>query len=376
LTRADLAIHRVEVYGYDLTYVHGEYVMSGGRVVTRLPSTVVRVVTEGGLVGHGEICPLGPAYLPAHAAGARAALGELAPATIGVDAGNLAAVAQALDAALAGHGYAKSALDMACWDVLGKAAGLPVCDLLGGRRQDSFPLYVAVPLGSVEETVAHVRRLKSEGVRRFQLKLGADPVEDAARVRAVVEATEDGDVVIADANGGWRLQDAAGAARLLDGLPRVHLEQPCATLEECLQVRRRTSLPMILDESITDVQSLLRAWSAQAMEGINLKISKVGGLSRARAMRDLAEALGLGLTIEDTWGGDVTTAAISHLAASTSEAALFTVSFMNDWSEEHVAGYEPRSAGGRGSAPSKPGLGVDVDVGVLGKPLLSAGGGA
>src|SRR5262249_11333702 len=183
-------------------------------------------------------------------------------------------------------------------------------------------------------------------VRRFQLKLGADPAEDAVRVRAVAEATDDGDVIVADANGGWRLQEAVTAARLLDGLPRVHLEQPCPTLEECLQVRLRTSLPMVLDEAITDAQSLLRAWSAQAMEGINLKISKVGGLSRARLIRDLAEALGLGLTIEDTWGGDVTTAAISHLAASTDEQALFTGSFMIDWRRRDNAGHKPPAGGG------------------------------
>jgi L-alanine-DL-glutamate epimerase-like enolase superfamily enzyme len=368
-----LTVERVEVYGYGLTYVHGEYAMSGGRVVSHLDSTVVRVITEGGLEGFGEVCPLGPAYLPAHAAGARAALGELAPALVGVDAGNLAAVAAAQDAALAGHGYAKSALDMACWDVLGKASGLPLCDLLGGRRQESFPLYVAVPLGPVEETAEQVRTLRRDGIRRFQLKLGADPAEDAARVRAVVEATEDGDVVIADANGGWRLQDAVVAARLLDGLPRVHLEQPCATLEECLQVRRRTTLPMVLDESITDLQSLLRAWSAQALEGLNVKISKVGGLTRARVIRDVAEALGLGVTIEDTWGGDVTTAAVSHLAASTSPGALFTVSFMNDWSHEHIAGYQPRSDSGRGRAPLGPGLGIEVERALLGEPLLTVG---
>jgi L-alanine-DL-glutamate epimerase-like enolase superfamily enzyme len=130
---------------------------------------------------------------------------------------------------------------------------------------------------------------------------------------------------------------------------------------------------MVLDESITDLQSLLRAWSAQAMEGLNLKISKVGGITRARVIRDVAEALGLGLTIEDTWGGDVTTAAVSHLAASTSPAALFTVSFMNDWSREHVAGHQPRSVAGSGSAPAGPGLGVGVELALLGEPLITAG---
>jgi cis-L-3-hydroxyproline dehydratase len=134
-------------------------------------------------------------------------------------------------------------------------------------------------------------------------------------------------------------------------------------------VREHTPLPFILDECITDVPSLIRAHDARAMEAFNLKISKVGGLTRARQMRDLAESLGISVTIEDTWGGDLVTAAVSHLAASTRAQNLFTVSFMNDWTNEHVAGYQPRSANGRGSAPTGPGLGVDVDIAALGAPL-------
>ena len=365
-----MRVARVEAFGVDLHYVHGTYVMSGGREISVLPSTLVRVTTEDGLSGWGETCPLGATYLPAHAEGARAALRELAPALLGADPRNLADVNRRLDAALLGHGYAKSALDIACWDVLGRAAGLPVATLLGGVLQDRFPLYRAVPLGSAEEMTAYVRARRAEGIRRFQLKLGADPRGDVARVKAVLDVTEPEDVIVADANGGWRLQDAVVAARLLDGLSRVFFEQPCPTLEECLIVRERTSLPMVLDEVITDVQSLLRAYEARAMEAINLKIGKVGGLTRARLLRDLAVSLGLRLTIEDTWGGDVTTAAVSHLAAGTRPDALFTVSFMNDWVDEHVAGHEPRSQDGFGAAPTGPGLGIEVDAGALGKPLL------
>ena len=364
-------IERVEVYGFDLSYVHGRYVMSGGRVIGTLPSTIVRVLTAGGVEGFGEVCPLGPAYLPSHGAGVRAALGVLAPAVLGVEAGNLAAVNAAMDQALLGHGYAKSAIDTACWDALGRSVGLPVCDLLGGRLSDDFPLYFAVPLASPEEMTAYVQDRRAEGIHRFQLKIGADPYEDAARTRSVVEATGPEDVVVADANGGWRLQDAVVAARALEGLERVFFEQPCPTLEECLIVRQRTMLPMVLDECIVDVHSLLRAYEAKAMEAFNLKISKVGGLTQAKLMRDLAVALGLRVTIEDTWGGDLVTAAVSHLAASTPPETLFTVSFMNDWVNEHVAGHEPRSQAGFGSAPSAPGLGVDVDLAVLGEPLFA-----
>jgi L-alanine-DL-glutamate epimerase-like enolase superfamily enzyme len=346
--------------------------MSGGRVIETLPSTVVRVTTSDGVEGFGEVCPLGPAYLPAHAGGARAALYELAPAVIGLDAGNLAAVNAAMDSALMGHGYAKSAIDTACWDALGRSVGRPVCDLLGGRLSESFPLYFAVPLASAEEMTAYVQARRAEGIHRFQLKIGADPYEDAARTRSVVEATGPEDVVVADANGGWGIQDAVVAARAMEDLARVFFEQPCPTFEECLVVRQRTTLPMILDECIRDVHSLLRAHEEKALEAFNLKISKVGGLTKAKLMRDLAVELGLRVTIEDAWGGDLVTAAVSHVAASTPPATLFTVSFMNDWTNERIAGHQPRSMAGFGSAPTAPGLGIDVDVEALGAPLFSA----
>jgi cis-L-3-hydroxyproline dehydratase len=366
----DATIVRVEVYGYRLTYAHGSYVMSEGRVLDALPSTIVRVVTAGGLVGHGEVCPLGTRYLPAFAEGARAALREIAPAMIGVDAANLAAVADAMDGALLGHAYAKSPVDVACWDILGRRAGLPLYVLLGGLRAERFPLYVAVPLAPVEEMARFVEERMAEGVRHFQLKLGADPREDAARAAAVARLLGDQGLLVADANCGWLPQDAVVAARLLDPLDRVYLEQPCRTLEECAAVRRHTTLPMVLDEVILDVPSLLRAVAANALEAFNLKVSRVGGLTSARRMRDLAEGLGLRVTIEDTWGGDVTTAAVAHLAASTRPEHLLTVSFMNDWTNEHIAGYEPRSTNGVGAPPSGPGLGIEVDLDMLGQPLF------
>jgi L-alanine-DL-glutamate epimerase-like enolase superfamily enzyme len=365
-----MRIARVTSFGYDLHYAHGEYVMSGGRTITSLPSTIVKLETDDGLSGYGETCPLGSTYLPAHAAGARAALGELAPALIGVDPRNLNAVWQALDGALAGHDYAKSAVDIACWDLLGQAANLPVSTLLGGTLTDDFPLYVAIPLGPIDDMVAHVRARRAEGIRLFQLKLGADPREDARRVRAVLEATEAGETIIADANGGWRLQDATIAARALEDLDRVLFEQPCPTLEECLIVRERTTLPMVLDEVITDVDALLRA--RPAIEAINLKIGRVGGLTKAKLMRDLGQRLGLRFTIEDSWGGDVTSAAVAHLAASTNPTQLLMASFMNDWTLEHIAGYRPRSENGRGRAPSTAGLGITVDDSQL-TPLTTVG---
>jgi L-alanine-DL-glutamate epimerase-like enolase superfamily enzyme len=231
---------------------------------------------------------------------------------------------------------------------------------------------MAVPLGSPQQMTDYVLARRAEGIHRFQLKVGGDPAVDGVRARQVIEATGDDDVVIADANGGWRLNEALQAARLMEDLPRLYLEQPCPTMEECIEVRRQTTLPMVYDEVVHDVPTLLRAVRDGGAGAFNLKVSKVGGLTKAKLMRDLAQDLGIQVTIEDTWGGDIVSATSAHLAASTRAESLLTVSFMNDWTNEHVAGYQPRSVNGVGSAPTGPGLGITVDESTLGAPLLTA----
>jgi len=217
-----------------------------------------------------------------------------------------------------------------------------------------------------------VERERAGGIHHFQLKLGDAPGIDYDRVAAVHAVTGHEDAIIGDANGGWRRQDAIIAARLLEGFDRLRLEQPCPTLEECIAVRRLSTLPFVLDEVITDLPTLVRATAADAMDHINLKVGRVGGLTKARLIRDAAVELGLRLTIEDSWGGDIVTAAVSHLAAGVPAASLFAASYMNDWTLEHIAGHQPRSRDGLGLVPSGPGLGIEVDVDRLGAPLFSA----
>src|SRR5207253_2760011 len=127
----DMRIARIFAHRVELPLHEGSYKWSGGKSVSVFDSTVVGVETDAGLVGYGEVCPLGPFYLPAYAEGVRAGLRELAPHLIGSDPRELAKLNYRMDAALKGHPYVKSGIDMACWDLLGKAAGLPVCTLLG-----------------------------------------------------------------------------------------------------------------------------------------------------------------------------------------------------------------------------------------------------
>ena len=256
-----------------------------------------------------------------------------------------------MDALLKGHPYVKSGVDIACWDILGQAAGLPVASLLGGRYGEDFVLYRAISQESPEEMAAKVAGYRAEGYRRFQLKVGGDPDVDIERIRAVRGVLAPGEVLIADANTGWLPHEAARVVRAVRDVD-VYIEQPCVTYEECLSIRRRTDHPFVLDETIDGLDMLLRAAGDLAMDVVNIKIGKLGGLTRARQARDLFVSLGIAMTIEDTWGGDIATAAIAHLAHTTPTELLFTSTDFNSY-------VTVSTADGRPAAPERPHGGLD-----------------
>lgn len=364
-----MRITRIRAYQVDLPLREGSYKWSGGNAVSVFDSTVVAIDTDAGLQGYGEICPLGPAYLPAYAAGARAGIAELAPRLIGEDPLDLGRLNHTMDTALRGHPYVKSALDMACWDLLGKAASLPVCTLLGGRYGGNFALYRAISQQSPDEMARRVAEYRAEGYTKFQLKVGGDPDADIARVLAVRARLQRGDVLVADANTGWRQHEAVRVCQALRDVD-VYIEQPCATYEECLAVRRQCQRPFVLDEVIDSIGIVVRGVADQAMDVINLKISKVGGLTKARQIRDLCVSLGIAMTIEDTWGGDIVTAAIAHLAHSTPPEFLFSSTDFNSYVTVSIADGCPARVDGRLAAATTPGLGIAPKLDVLGAAVL------
>lgn len=364
-----MRITGISVYRVDLPLEEGSYRWSEGKGVTSFDSTVVRVDTDEGIAGWAEVCPLGPVYLPAFAAGARTGIAELAPHLIGEDPRDLGRIGWLMDRALKGHAYVKSPLDIACWDILGKAAGLPVCTLLGGRHGTDFPVYRSISQASPEDMAEQVALRRGEGIRAFQLKVGGDPDEDVARIHACAREVGPGETVVCDANTGWLTHEALrviAGVRDLD----VYIEQPCLTYEECLSVRRNTDLPFVLDESIDGVEALVRAHSDRAMDVVNIKIGKVGGLTKARQVRDLCVSLGIAMTIEDMPGGDITGATILHLAHSTPERYRFSVTSSYLKVTTSIAEGGPSVVDGRTSANTAPGLGVEPRLDVLGDPVL------
>jgi L-alanine-DL-glutamate epimerase-like enolase superfamily enzyme len=367
-----MKITRIAAYQVDLPLHEGSYKWSGGKSVEVFDSTVVRVETDEGVIGHGEVCPLGPFYLPAYAAGARAGIAELGPHLIGEDPTQLGRLNRMMDRALLGHPYVKSAVDMACWDILGQVSGLPVCELLGGRYGEDFVLYRAISQGEPESMAKNVAGYRAEGYRRFQLKVGSDVETDIARICAVGDVLEPGDILVADANTGWLKHEAVRVVRGVRDID-VYIEQPCLTYEECLSIRRRTDHPFVLDENIDGIPILLRGHADQAMDVVNIKISKFGGLTKARQARDLCVELGIAMTIEDSWGGDIVTAAIAHLAHSTPPEFLFTATDFNSYVTVSIAEGAPQRQGGRLSASTNAGLGITPRLDVLGKARVEIG---
>ena len=364
-----MKITRIKVYQVDLPLHEGSYKWSGGKSVEVFDSTVVAIETDAGITGHGEVCPLGPFYLPAYARGARAGIEELGPHLLGEDPTRLGPINWLMDKALQGHPYVKSALDMACWDILGQASGQSVCELLGGRYGEDFVLYRAISQEAPEEMARKIASYREEGYRRFQLKVGGDPNEDIQRIHQAREVLKPPDKLVADANTGWLMHEAARVVRAVREVD-VYIEQPCRTYEENLAVRRRTDLPFVMDENIDSLRPLLRGHADGAMDVVNLKISKLGGLTKLKQARDLCVDLGIAMTIEDSWGGDIVTAAIASLAHSTPPELLFTATDFNSYVTISIAEGAPQRQGGRLAASTEPGLGVQPRMDVLGDPVL------
>ncbi len=364
-----MQITRLSLWHVPLTS-HVTYTMAAGKECATVETVVIAIDTDSGLTGWGEVCPI-PHYLPAYARGVAPALAELWPVLHKADPVGPEALMARADAHLHGHVYAKSALDIALWDLTGKAADLPLYTLLGGRQSADMPLYHSITCIAPEEMALIARDAQETGITQFQAKLGADadPQTDIARLRQVREAVGDGPLVYGDWNCGTTALDAIRVGRAVADLD-VMLEQPCATIEDCARVAQATGLPMKLDEVAHDTASLLQGHALGTMDAVALKLSKFGGLSALRRARDLCLHLGAKMCVECTWGSDIVTAAALHLAASTPPDRLLNTCDLSGYVAPRLAPDAPSRAAGRIAPPEGPGLGIHPDRDRLGAPDL------
>ena len=364
-----MQIRSIKAYRVLQPFVSGTYAMSKGREAAAFDSVIVAMTSDSGVTGWGEMAPLGSFYSAAFAAGVRAGVVEITPHLIGEDPRALTRIGRLMDTVFKGHPYIKSALDMACCDLAARAAEVPMVTMLGGRTSETAELYEVVTHGTPEAMIANAAKSIAGGCKRLQIKVGGDVSGDVERVSAVAASVPKGTVLFCDANAGWTVYQArqfVDATRAFD----YTLEQPCATIDDCFSIRRTLDKPMVLDESVTSLQEMLEIHQKGAADGLTLKISRLGGVSRTRQLRDLAVDLGFMVTVEDTGGAEIDTAAMAHLSLSTPpENRLHAIAF-HTWVTVRTAANAPPVTASHMGIPDGPGLGIDVRPDLLGMPFL------
>lgn len=346
----------------------GPYICRG-QAEDGFDSVIVALEAEDGTIGWGEAAPLGAFYAEAFPEAMRVGVERLLPVVIGCDARAPERLKDRLDSVMLGQPSVKSAIDMAAWDLTARIAGVPLAALLGGGDASKpIHLYRSISQSSPDAMARKAADLVDQGYQRLQVKVGQDPLEDVARMKAVRAAVPTGVPLYADANGGWLLEDAlrfVDRTRDLD----YRLEQPCMSHADNLQIARRCAKPMILDEGIRGLDDLTRAHADGIVAGVTLKIARLGGVGPTRLLRDVAVTLGLKVTIEDTGGSTINTAATAHLMGSTpARHRTHTVDFMN-WVTVRNATGMPATRDGALVPPDGAGLGVEADVEALGEPI-------
>ena len=365
-----MQITQIKLWQLPLTS-HETYYMADGKTCDTVDTVVIALETSDGITGWGEVCPI-PHYLPAYASGVAPAVKEMSKVILGADPLGPEALMHKLEQYLQGHHYAKSAIDTALWDITAKATNLPLYRLLGGRLNQTLPLYHSITCIDPTAMAEIAVKAQQQGITQFQVKLGADNhwQQDVLRLIKVREAVGEGPLVYGDWNCGASQLDATRVARAV-AQHDIMLEQPCRTLEQCATVKRATGLPMKIDESAHDTASLLQASDLSCMDAVALKLSKFGGLSAMRRARDLCIHLGAKMCIEDTWGSDITTATAIHLATATPPESVMNVCDLSGYVSPRLDNNGPQRKDGTIAINDTPGHGITPNAEVLGEALLS-----
>ncbi len=360
----DITVHRVDLP------LERPYWLSGGRLkFETLDATFVKIRTDAGLTGWGEGTPWGHTYVPAHGPGIRAGIETMARFVLGLDPRRVLDVERAMDLALPGHLYAKSPIDMACWDIAGQAAGMPIADLMGGGSRTPRPIASSVGARTAEETRGIIEDFRARGYVAHSIKIGGDAERDIARIRDVESIRLPGEIVLYDVNRGWTRRQALRVMSATADLGAT-FEQPGETLDDIAAVRRGHSAPISVDESLVTLRDAARIAREGLAEIFGIKLNRVGGLTKAARMRDIALAHGIDMFVMATGGSVLADTEALHLAATIPDHNCRAVWACQDMISIDIAGGRgPRNADGHLRLPGEPGLGVHPDEDALGAPV-------
>ncbi len=360
-----MKITKISVYQIDVPIE--PFAISHNRVMSVFDETIVQIETDEGITGWGDSVPWGANFVPAWAKGVRAGIDELAPHLIGQDPTMLGAINDLMDFEMTGQPSVKSAIDVACWDILGQKLGVPLYMLFGGMVTPKPNTYPSVPPYIGEEAKMAVEEIRKLGSRRFSSKSSGDVAQDIDYLRWIGELLKPGEFLKYDGNGGWRVDEAIRVVRGM-GKIDVYFEQPCATYEECKEVRRTTGVPLILDESVTGIDAVARAREDGILDGLNLKLGKVGGLSKMRQIRDFCVSFNVPMEIQDSSWSELACAVITHIAHSTPLRVIMSTMAPMGMKLETIDG-GPTYENGTAIAPNTAGVGANPKLSIIGEPI-------
>jgi muconate cycloisomerase len=327
---------------------------------------LVRVETDAGLCGIGE-ATVTPVWSGETAVGARHLIEEhLTPALIGRDPTDIAGALAAMDRAAFGNPFTKAAVEMALFDLWGRAEQRPVYELLGGAcRPLALPIRFSLAAGTPEGTAALALQRVREGFRTVKVKVGTDPEADVARVRAVREAMGPEIRLTIDANGGWSAEAAIRTVHEMISCDLSLVEQPTPRddLEAMARVRRAIEVPVMADESVFTLADAREVLRREAADVISVYPGKNGGILRCREIAELAASSGIACAIGSNLEFDVATAATCHLAVATPNIAAerFAGDLLGPlYYSEPVVQQPLRYSGGTVHCPDGPGLGISL----------------
>jgi muconate cycloisomerase len=327
---------------------------------------LVKVHTDEGIVGLGEasISALWSGETPA---GTVAAIREyIEPAVRGQDPRDITAVRRAMDFQIKLNPFTKAAVEMALWDIAGKAAGLPVYQLLGGKVRDKIRIKLVLWAFDIPTVRTLAEKFLGWGVSCLKVKVGLDPEEDVARVRAVREFAGPGMPLTIDANTGWTISQAKGCLRQLEDVNLLLAEQPIPPGDPAAlaELRRATPTPIMADESVFTLQDAWLLTTHRAADILSVYPGKHGGLAATAEVVAVAKAAGLRCAIGSNLELGVGTAAMLHVAAALPEidSDSFPADTIGPLYHEGDLLTTPLDLGPPyAKVPSGPGLGVELD---------------
>lgn len=366
-----MKITRLSVFQKGLS-LRRPYFLSGGRLqFDRIDSTFVKIETDEGIHGWGEACPWGVTYLPAHGKGIRAVIEEIGHLLIGMDPRRNNHIDRAMDIALPGHLYGKAALDIACWDIRAKAAGLPVSEVLGGSYGEPTAIASSISTDTPEGMMAEIDRYRARGYNVHSAKIGADVLMDIKRIRHLATNQRPGEMIFYDANRAWLPGEAIQVMNATGDLP-VMIEQPCETLDQCAAVRARTAQVISIDERLETFEDLLRIQGQRIGEVVNIKLNRVGGLTKAVRLRDYCLNTGIKMLVMETGGTVLADTVVQHFTESIPpefRLGTWLCHDLLDDAAEIAPGQGSRNRNGMAKAPDLPGIGVEPEPSLIGDPV-------